>query len=245
MHTVQFRGVEAVVEAYRLNKIGPWAILCGKTIVAACEAVDTDDVDAGGDQLQDFLDSMKKHGTEGRYMLQVYKLKQGQEIDPATKPYRGFYFTLFENKFEGSNSENGVYQLIKKMDERLDRLEAEKEAGVEAGEGMEGKGFMGKIGSMAEGLIANPRVQEAIAIGAMNFIRKTFNMGNSLPGKVAGVEKPDDESDSLLTQEQVDKVHVALSRLSRVDAKLGDNLLKVARIAETDKGKYDMAIKFL
>lgn len=232
---IQFRGIDAVVQAYELNAIGPWAIICGKVVIAACSEIDNDDVYTGSQHLRTFLEKMKQGGTEGRYMLAVYRLSEDEDIDFKTVPKRGFVFTLYENEHEGSNSDNTTLSLLKSMNERLKKLEG----GVD-----EDKTLMGKIGAIAEGIIMQPQVQTAIAMGAMNWANKLFKMDTkNQASKVAGVDKQ--PGSNLLDEAQIQKVHVALTRLSARDQYLGDHLLKLADIADNDPNKYSAALKFL
>jgi hypothetical protein len=241
---INFRGVGAVVDAYELNKTGPWAVWCQGKILFSSDGVGENDIDSGSQQLEAVLNSMKKHGSQGVYELWVYKLKDpDQEIDSKTPHFRAFGFSLFENQVEGAtNQDNRVFDLLTAMDARLKKLEDEEAAEGEVEE--EDKTVMGKIGAMALSLIERPEVQRQIAIGALSLWGKIT--GQNKPPmeerKVAGVETA---PVNLLDADQVNKCHIALTRLSAKDAKLGDHLQKLADMAERDPGKYSMALNFL
>lgn len=246
---ISFRGVGAVVEAYGLNRIAPWAIWSQGKILSSSNDVAEGDMEEGAAQLESFLELMKQHGSQAMYELQVYKLGPGQVDITSKTPYsRAIPFSLFENEVPGvSNSDNRVLALLEKMDARITAMELQRAAEAEAGDDEEeDTTVMGKIGSMAMGLIERPEVQQAIAIGAMNLVRKFVPGMASNNGtqeqegrKVAGLQQ------NLLNQEQIDKVHQALTRLSAKDAELGDHLLKVADIADKDPDKYKWVLKFL
>lgn len=244
-----------MVEAYELNKVGPWAIWCQKNILFTSDGIDNDDVEQGADQLEQVLGKMRKHGSMGTYELVVYKLSEAdQEIDTATRRFRGFGFSLYENQYEGeSNSDNRMLQLLTKMDERLTLLEAKGQVEQEVIE-EEDTSVMGKIGSMAMGILSRPDVQQAIAIGAVNLVKGAVGMvKNMVPNmktaesdegrKVAGVH--DAVGQNLLSQVQIEKVHLAINRLATRDELLGDHLTKLADIAENEPAKYKMALNFL
>jgi hypothetical protein len=231
--SVHFRGVEAVIAAYRSNGVAPWAVISQKVIICSSDGIGTDDIDEGGAQLKKFLELMRRSGTEGACELCVYKLKEDDEIDSGSKYFRAFRFCLFENAYQGSNTDNRVVDQLKLMNERLVKLEG--------GDGDEDKTFKGRIGSMALGLMESPIIQQAIAGLVVGITKKIIPMGDKQqPAKVAGVVQPGDLSD-----EQKMKVHQAITRLAAKDANLGDHLLKLAEMAESDPGKYSLALKLL
>jgi hypothetical protein len=241
---INFRGVGAVVDAYELNKTGPWAVWCQGKILFSSDGVGENDTASGAEQLEAVLTSMKKHGSQGVYELWVYKLKHpDQDIDSKTPHFRAFGFSLFENTETGmSNQDNRLFDLVKAMDDRLRKIEeAELQEEVEE----EDKTVMGKIGAMAMSLIERPEVQQQLAIGAVALWKNITGQNSSQMSqerKVAGVETA---PVNLLDADQVNKCHIALTRLSAKDAKLGDHLQKLADMAEKDPSKYSMALNFL
>lgn len=252
---ITFRGVGATVEAYELNRMAPWAVLSQGKILCSSDGVADGDIDEGSRQLDELLNLMKKHGSQAVYELQVYRLGGDYTVIDSKTPYsRSIPFSLFENAEPGySNGDNRVMALLEKMQERMDRMEAlviaREEHMDEEEEREEDKTVMGKIGSMAMGLLERPDVQQAIAVGALNLFKKFVPNMSTRQGaseeegrKVAGVKTG---YVNLLDQDQINKVHAAITRLSAKDAKLGDHLSKLADIAENEPGKYSMALNFL
>jgi hypothetical protein len=252
---ITFRGVDAVMEAYELNQMGPWAVLSQGKIVCSSRDVGDDDIDQGTDQLEGFLGLMKKHGSQAVYELQVYRLGTGNvEINSKTPYSRSVPFSLFENPEPSlSNQDNRIFTLLTEMQLQIKALQeqaAAREVEMQDDDGPEDDGtVMGKIGSMAMGILERPDVQQAIAVGAVNFVKKFVpNMGSrngtaeAEGRRVAGVETG---YVNLLDQAQISKVHAAITRLSAKDAHLGDHLEKLADIAENQPGKYTMALNFL
>lgn len=251
---ISFRGIEATVEAYELNRIGPWAVLSqGKILCSSCDVTD-DDIDQGAEQLECFLEMMKKHGSQAVYELQVYRLgATNVEINSKTPYSRSIPFSLFENETPGvSNGESMMLSMLTEMQAEIRVLKeqaAAREAAASDDEETQDDGtVMGKIGSMAMGILERPDVQQAIAIGAVNFVKKFVPGMNRTAEqqeegrRVAGVQVG---YVNLLDQDQVNKVHAAITRLSAKDAKLGDHLEKLASIAEDNPNKYSMALNFL
>jgi hypothetical protein len=140
--------------------------------------------------------------------------------------------------------------LLSKMEERLEAMEErERLRLLEVDEEEpEDNTVMGKIGSMAMSLLERPEVQQQIVAGVMGFVKNLRPNMNTAAApqqegrKVAGVQAG---YVNLLTQEQIEKVHAAITRLSAKDAELGDHLTALADIAETKPSKYAMAISLL
>ena len=251
---IQFRGTDAVVDAYRLNGVGPWAVWCQTNILCSSSDIAIDDVDTGAEELTAFLEMLDSHGSTAMYELRVYKV-EGVDITNKTPWHRGFGFSLVkaeDRAMISAGGEGGVYHLLKSMDDRMKAMEArlaqaETQQEEEAGEEDDGT-VMGKIGSMAMGMLQRPEIQQALAVGALNFMKKFAPKMGKQPAydegrKVAGVEQA--PYVNLLSPEQIRKVHEAITRLSAKDAKLGDHLSSLADIAENDPGKYNLALKLL
>lgn len=229
--SVHFKGIDAVLSAYDSNGIAPWAVISQKVIICSSDGVGIDDMGEGKAQLHSFLSLMRKSGTEGACELCVYKVRDDEDIDSGTKYFRAFRFSLFENAYGGSNSDNRMFDEVKKLNERLAKLEG-------TGNG-EDKTFKGKIGTIALGLMESPMIQQAIAGLVISLTKKIVPMGPQA-AKVAGVRQTPDISD-----DQKAKLHNAITRLALCDPEIGDHLLKLAAIAESDPGKYSLALKFL
>lgn len=250
--SITFRGKDAVLKAYDMNGIGPWAVACQNKILCTSSGVGELDTEAGEAQLDTFLEMMLVHGSQAQYELKVYRLKESEEdiyINEKTPASRSIPFSLYENDTpKMSNTDNAVIALLKKMDDRLTAIEEKERLRLEEEdeEEPEDNTVMGKIGSMAMGFLERPEIQQAITMGVLNIVKKNgpnMNTAQQQEGrKVAGVSQP---NASLLTQEQVEKVHAALTRLSAKDDKLGDHLTALADIAETKPSKYAMAISLL
>jgi hypothetical protein len=249
--SITFRGKEAVIKAYDMNGIGPWAVACQNKILCTSSGVGELDTEAGCAQLEEFMDMMMEHGSQAQYELKVYRLKETEEdiyITEKTPASRSIPFSLFENEHPGkSNGDNRLLDLLTKMELRMNAMEAKLlDRELEDEDEPEDNTVMGKIGSLAVGFLERPDVQQAIAVGAMNLVKKFGpNMGSVAQAegrKVAGVEP---QYVNLLTPDQIEKVHAAVTRLSAKDAKLGDHLTQLATIAETSPAKYAVALTLL
>lgn len=224
------------MSAYKSNRVAPWAVVSQKVIICSSDGVGVDDIDEGAVQLNAFLSLMRKSGTEGACELHVYKLSEDEEIDSSSKYFRAFRFSLFENAYAGSsNSDNRLLEELKRMNDRIQDLENGE--AVVVGEG----GVMDKLGAVAMGLVDHPMVQQALAGMAVNIMNKIVPMATQPRAeKVAGLKQPGDLSD-----DQKGKIQSAVTRLAVVDPQIGDHLLKLAHLAETDIDKYTWGLKLL
>lgn len=224
---IQFRGVGDVVAAYKMNDMAPWAIVCGKIPIHTFEE---DDVEAGAEELQKFLTLLKKGGSEGKYTLLVYTYKPGMDIDSSTPPKRGFGFSLWDLQGEGRFSERAGYG-EKALSDRMDRIEEllTKDEGEEGG-----------VGGVVGALMKMPGVSQALGMMAMGLVSKILPMNTQTPAKVAGIQNPGETKVSLLTADQSQKAQAALDILCTLDPNLGDNLMKVARVASDNWQMYEM-----
>jgi hypothetical protein len=233
---VQFRGVDNVVDAYRANGMAPFAILCDKCIIHTGDDLDDDDIEQGAVHLRKFLLLLQKGGSEAKYTLQVYRLREGQEIDSTTPFKRSFNFTLWSATELSPYQERYTTQ-TKALEDRIDELE-EKLSETEEGGPI-------TVGKVLNGFMAMPEFRNAIAMGAIGLMSRIIPMPQKA-GKVAGSDGSQaGQAQSVLTAEQVERANQAMQILARLDPDLGDNLLKIARIAERDPAKYQMFAKML
>lgn len=222
-----------------MNGVGPFAVWCGKIILYSSVDLDPDDVETGGEELRAWLKLMERGGTEGKYMLATYKLKEGEEIDTGTKIFRGFHFSLWT--VDGSMQ---PYATLKnsRLDELCDRMEAleqrhiNRELEVEE----EDQGVMGKVGKVINGLLDNPKVMEGIGAFLMSKVMPMAKLG-----KVAGLQGAAPAKPTVLTMDQADMAQAAINVLAQVDPKLGDHLTAIAKIATDNPGQYMMLVGML
>jgi hypothetical protein len=237
---VQFRGIENVVDAYKANRMAPFAILCGKTVIHTSEDLGNDDIDDGATQLRQFLSLMERGGSEAKYTLQVYKLREGEEIDSNTPYKRGFNFSLWAagdlTPYQGR-----TYSQTQALQNRIDQLEAKLAETMTEDEEDE----KWSIGKVLNGFMEMPEIREAIAMGALGLVSKVLPI-KERPAKVAGNDgNQTGQMVSVLTAKQVEKANNAMHILACLDPDLGDNLMKIALIAQNDLAKYKLYTKML
>ena len=235
---VQFRGPGALMNAFDNCKITKWAVFYDKNI--NCKYQD-ENWSESRETLSAFLTLLSRSNSTSVYTLSLYEdLKKDQKIKPSTEPDYSYNFTLFDEELTGSPWHNRRSEEQLQMKERIEQLEAKlKLAEQESEYEDEPEG----IGAVINGILGSERFKSWIQDKAFYFADRLFdkNPGAVIPmdsgklGKVGGVK---DTDPVLIDEAQTKKAAQAVEVLARVDPHLGDNLLKIAAIAENDPAKY-------
>jgi hypothetical protein len=246
---VQFRGAGALLQAYDNCKIVNWAVLYDKGI--NCKYNGSDETEAR-ETLEEFLKLLSQSGSTAVYTLNLYEgLSKGAKILPKTEADYSFNFTLYDNFNESAyNPSTRAYQGTTQI--LLDRLTA-IEAKLSKEEDDEEEGPQGVQG-LLNGIIEDDRFKTWIQDKVFAFADKLFekpgnivpmNPGSTPPRAAARVGEINQNSPILIDAEQQMKAAQAVELLARVDRNLGDNLLKIARIAQEDPNRYKMLAAML
>ena len=237
MEAVQFIGKEDILKAFDNVKVCNWAIFHGKRLLEKYEG-DAEVPANFGDSyeaLSSYLDLMARSRTLTVYRLCTYEdWTQGDRIKPSTECDRSFNFQITHRY---SDTSNGSFT---PLDERLKAIDAKLALLEDREEDPEPQRELGAIGLLNKALDI-PMVQQKIAavIGALldKIIPTDMFQQKQQPTPAA--------VGSVSQDEEVQKINQALYILSQVDQNLGDNLLKVADLAQRDPKKYLSLIKML
>lgn len=227
--TVQFWGVEKILEAYENCQIPAWAFLQGKGIIHSYAG---EDMDEGAQMLEKLLKMMGTRST-AVYALQLYK-KPGDDITNKTEFNNRFQCKLSDEEYSdnyGGYSNKRIRELEEKLAEKEDEDDTEKIGGLQG---------------ILVGIIQKPEVQQFLLATVAGVVRK-FLGGPAQPATMAGV--PENETDlesregeayaNLVPEEQT-KLTRAMIILMQGDPTVGTNLLKIATLLQNDPGKYKM-----
>jgi hypothetical protein len=236
--SVQFRGIENVIQAYESNDVAPWALFQGSQLLAKCEGVD---LESNKELLSQLLNRLNNDDNIATYTLCVYDdLKTGEKIKNNTKYDGSFNFKLNDtmNDYKAQR-QNGIGQIS----ERLAAIEARLEKNNEGIENEPEEKEFSPWGAIGK-LIDHPDVQRAIA---GKFVAILDGLTNLLPGKGAPFLSPSYPAQigsvaKSLSPDQTAKLNQALQYLSEVDPQLGDHLLAIGIIAKHDPNKYAQLI---
>jgi hypothetical protein len=235
---VQFRGIPEVLKAYDNIKIVNWAVKYDKDLNMKYEG--SGDSESRG-MLQDYLDMLKGSRSESQYKLCFYDdLPKGGKIKPSTEPSFSFNFTIFNDESYPSERQAGYSAIMEKLNALETKFALLKE---EEEEPERETGIMGFL----SGIVEDPQVKSQLVSGLIGLFKKSpvIPMESRPPqalGKIGAVET---EPQSVLDESQTLKLQAAIGILATVDPHLGDNLLKIAQVARTDKDKYGNLISLL
>lgn len=222
--TIQFKKIPLILEYYEDEDFTSWQIKHGKEVHFSYS--DEDKI-AGSEKLKKVLGNLYSEGSSAIYTLRIYDDENEMCCNFRLHDHSELYVP---GVVGGMPAQNEILSLLRAqekqleaMNERLKELEDDDEDDDEG----EGEG-LGSIG----GLLANPFVQ--------GFLGKLFDSGlKDQPTKPAAISGAFDSE----TQEQ--KISRAIAILKQHDEKLGDHLLKLASIAQSNPTKFKSLISTL
>lgn len=241
----QFKGVPMILAAFKNMKATAWSVKYDKGIVGKYEGSDEDEA---LDMLNQFLMMLEKSRSEAKYSLNVYEdLPKGGKIKPSTEPDYSFNIELFDVEEYPSPYTARRNTANEEILAKLTLIEAKFAALDEEDEEDEEEKVGGVLG-MINSFIEDPRVKDKIMDHAMGFMETLFKK----PGAVVPMERQigavggiTEDSPILIDQVQHERLQTAINILIKVDAKLGDNLTKIAAVAASDPAKYAQMISML
>ena len=233
--SIQFRGIDAVVEAYSNRDVPAWSLWQGKQFMFKHEG---NDIAEGANQLHQTLE-MLKDTSNAIYTLKVYEdWKQGQKIKNNTPDDGSFNFKIdgeaqvgATQYYQSRNTE--MLAVLNKINDRLDTLEEEKEIEPE----QENK--LGVIGDIISHPVLSPIIQGFVQSLLANATKRPEQSPAASPQATMqrAVLNGIDESEIRLNE--------ALSVLKQHDDKLPEHLAKLAKIAASDKNTFNFLLSTL
>lgn len=226
--SIQFRSIPLIIEYYREYELPCWEIQHDKVPIFR---YDGDDTVEGEEKLQHKLNMLKKEGSAGIYTLTLYG-------DGADKLACGFRLNEYSDNYIPGVA-GGVPAYNEIMSE-LNALKAEmkKMREDDEDEDEDGMAGLGQIGTLLE----NPVVQTLLA----GVLTKVFPQQSQQPGHDVNPGGLHAINGVIINpQEQEQKISQALFILKKYDTQLGDHLLKLARLAETNPAKFKSLLMML
>lgn len=233
---VLFRGKEPVIRAYMLNNTPTWSIYVMGKIFTFCPA-EIDTIEEGAAALSSVLDML----TEGTPTSAPLELRC--HVDPKFPIVNNSPFSsAFGFKLEESTEEThvrGMGSILKGMADRMDALERRMSEEPEEPE-------IPAWQSAIAGIVQRPEVLQYVMGKVIGIIEGIFP--TKRPASVAGVpqeqgeqvaENPGTLYDALAADQRA-ALDQAMPILMSKDPQVGTNLLKIARILDSDPKKYGM-----
>jgi len=238
-------GTSKVLEYYDSNAKTPyWSVTDAKNVVIFQHT--EDDMHESRQKLEDNLLAAEAAGMTATLTLRFHpkKPKDGY-FDSKAPVMQATYFRPCEfemQPYSGANQMAGanamLMQQLSAMESKINamqmRLEAQEEE-EEDEEEEEGMGFL-------SGLMGNPAVKQMM----MNVVANLLTP-NKQPNvtQVAGIDQEEQTETEEEYTEQDAKIDEAIERLKVHDPILGDDLLKLCQIAESDPNQFKMLLKML
>ena len=252
---VQFYGIDDVVEAYMNKRTPAFAIWCGKQLQFRYDGSTDDDneTDAepgeptmteGEQLLRQYLTSLWPL-TTATYTLKTYDdLAPGQKIRPSTEYDTAFNFKIcapssreaYAPGAVGFPQTNPLLAELKKMNERMDRLEQER-----AMDDDELEDEPENLQQVVIGLLNEPAklqqvvepIKELVSIGRMLLGMPEMNTPAAMNG-VKKIGQVNEQPDPALVM----RLGQAINTLEQHDEKIVEHLEKLAQVAVTDAVKF-------
>lgn len=244
---IQRRGIEDVVDGFGMYETPYFALWWSNNLMFSHCGADMNDALR---MLQDNLAVLNSNGSSAVYTIKFYAGtgKDGR-ITRATDPVGQFNFRLNEHEERGTRAVGAVgagndrwYQHLEEQNKQIleqNRLLQEQLASIEEPDDEEAD-IMDKVGAIGE---KYPWLQEHIKEGVTiikAILNKTLGMNSETrhraTGQIAGVS-----NDATPTE----KVNAAIKILYKHNQQIGDDLLRLADLAENDPDTFNLALKKL
>jgi hypothetical protein len=223
--SVQFQSAESVISAYELRAVAAFSIYQNKQLLIKYEGTD---ILEGIELLNQFLPML--YNSAAIYTLCVYEEFQGKINDKT--PYHGSYNFRFSDNTPGYNGSNNVLQSVQTqllaMDEKLSRLETEREMSEQTDTTLSG---MDKIGAY----LSHPLIEKILPI--MMGIFQPSAETNKLPAAMAGIN-----TESMQISEELKQ---AVVNMLAANDEAEKALIKLGSVAAKDPGKFKKLLGYM
>lgn len=227
MASVQFFGKDSVLAAFVNRGLEVWAIFDGKIFMNAGE---------GSETLSQYLELLEPGGSQCVYTLKVYKNVDDADLVTDATPSNGaFKFKLTGAAGAVAGTRGGMVGGDPIMSKLYGVIQTEVLAAIEKklNGGEEEKEET--IGEIIKGYLREPeRMTEILPV--LGMIKNFFSPASvGIPVALAGITPPTAQQKQPpmdRTQEQLQRLSVALDRLEKKDDRIVDHLEKLADIAD-------------
>lgn len=223
--SVQFTSIPPVLEYYQGEELPQWRIAPnrGNDIFT----YDGDDLQEGIEKLEKNLKQIKDEGSAAIYVLTI---TDGNKEQSAGIRFREYSENYVPGLVGGAMVGNEIISMLRAQEKKIQELSTKIDE-LEGEDETEPQSNDDALGAIAR-LLENPFVT--------GFLSKVLD-GSAKPKQaIAGV--PGVESENL-TEDQ--KIETALRILRQHDERLGDHLIKLARIASNSPAKFKNLIGLL
>lgn len=237
-----FRGKEAILKAYKFNKVPAWAIFVDRIPMFSYEG---NDLNEGEDFLEEVLDNLIECMGNGTYQLRVYKEVTAKGILNTTAFNYGFKFQLLpDDEYEIKSGRATISGLQKQIDDLKNGVGEMDDDGDD-------NSFSSQIGRM----LGRPEVQDFVLQKIFGFVNNIFGPKNSAPANMAGFTTMDTTQQQQQTPPTAAELYSALPAQEKAnfdqaayilmanDPQVGTNLMKLANLLVNKPDMYQQLTK--
>lgn len=235
MPTVQFYGIDQVIEAAENYKCPNWAIFIARAMFFKFEGTDMEQSIA---MLQTNLEMLQQNTSTATYMIKFFENENGKEMKINEKTIctgGSFYFKLNDpeekqQRFLGAAQQYGNKMLMDEIAKLKEQIEDLKDHEPEKPE---------TIGSIFMDALKNPtEAMQLVNLGRVLLGLEPKQMPAALAG-VPGNSEPVDQ------EQQLQRLGNAIDKLEKVDPHLIDHLEILAEMAEKNPAKLKSLLAML
>jgi len=244
---VQFRGSPQLLKAFGNVQIPAWSVMYDRRVIHKYASTDFTESE---DLLKQFLKGLEQSNSTAEYILNLYEdVTDRKKIKASLEPDYSYNFTLFNDEDYPSPGQisrsSGYAMLLDKFNQLEEKIDKKKEEEESEQIGATEPTWVQHINKLLE----NPKVQDKIGEITCSVIEKVgaivdgiISPTKTLPmfnraASMGGVEEQPGAIKEI-SQENFDKINKAVSILASIDAELGDNLMKIAELAQNNPKKY-------
>lgn len=229
--SVQFKGVNAVVDAYTNREVAPWSLWQGKQFLFKYEG---DSITEGATQLEATLE-MLANSSNAIYTLKVYEeLGKGGKIKANTPDDGSFNFKLNLDSQEVTQSQYGALRNMERLEQRLAGIEAAL-SNDDYEEPEPPKNRLGLIGE----ILNDPGLSALV----VPLIQKAFGLNAPTPQPPAAQAMRPNVAIAGISEDA--QLSAAIVTLKQADPRLSEHLDKLAKISTADPGTFQSLLAML
>lgn len=244
MSSVQFTGIDNIIEAFEANDIPYFGVFAGKSLIfknptRGEEAIQ--DTFEAAELLKSFLYKLNK-GSNAVYTLKLYENLPAGGINDKTPANFSINFRL---NLEGMYLTNDKTVQYEQRQNQQSEILAELKALRMKVEEIEEEEEEDEAPSLIGALTSNPQLMNNMVNAAMGIIAGVLNkftpnqnqpMQQNINPAIAGVETEPSEQD---------KINKAIEVLSKADSNLGNHLLILAKMSIDNPSQFNWLINML
>jgi hypothetical protein len=221
MANAQVIGREEAVKTFEAYQADVWGLYEGNKLVVAGVA----------DDLDDWLTRFEKAGNAATYCIRIYyDITDPKQVSKAEEYNGAFTFKYFDVTPYGNGAVSGFNQ---KLMERIEGLEKKISGGDQEENAFE---------SLIMGYLEDP-VKLGQAVGIVRQAIGLTPINQNLPA--AAIGSTGGGGGEMDTEDKLTRLSAALDKIEKTDKQLLEHLEKLAKVAETNPGLYNILISNL